>query len=173
MHLRVNARREVKAIPLARETSALGILAWLRLLDICIRQRAMTCKVFHNNIKVQGADPIQLWHADYLRVEAITTGRHVQTPLLTATSDQQCTREHREGEAFWPRPPTVRSRTEIQTLTRTTATTRTVQRSLHEAYWFAATIFIWMVVPLLIAIHEQETPYTEMQKKMSRQWRIT
>ena len=165
MHLRINARREIKAVPLARETSALGILAWLRLLELCVRQKTMTCKVFHNNFRVRGAEPIQLCHADYLRVEALTIGRHFQTPLLSMTSDHQRTREHREGEIFWPRPPTVRSRTEIQNPTRTTTATRTSTHPLHEAYWFAATIFIWMFVPLLIAIHEQEHPTSKVRRR--------
>ena len=162
MHLRVNARREIKAIPLARETSELGILAWLRMLDLCIRQRTMTCKVFHNNTRARGAEPIQLWHADYLRVEATTTGRSVQTPLLTATTEYQDSREHRDGEAFWPRPPTVRSRTEAQSL----VLGRNVQPRCHAGFWvFAAW---WANILLFIALSWLPNPPTKGRKPRRR-----
>lgn len=162
MHLRVNARREIKAVPLARETSELGILAWLRLLDLCTRQRTMTCKVFRNNIRARGSEPIQLWHADYLRVEATTTGRSVPTPVLTATSEHQDSREHRDGEAFWPRPPTVRSRTEAQSL----VLGRTVQPRCHAGFWvFAAW---WANILLFIALSWLPNPPTKGRKPRRR-----
>ena len=70
VHLRVRQHREIKAVVLARQSSAIGVLAWARLLPRCTRLRQLKCRVWLNGERVQGQEPITLAHGDYLRVEA-------------------------------------------------------------------------------------------------------
>lgn len=165
MHLRKYGQRDYQAVFLARHTSELGILSFCHLLHTCKTTENNKCVVTHNNRRVHGASPILVDHGDYIRVELMSKDNLMQTATLISTIEEDYTQNDRN--AFWPArrlsldPPQQRSISRSRSASRT----REGKQSLHEVYWFLATIFIWMFVPLLIHIHEQEHPTTKARRR--------
>ena len=83
-------------MPIAHETSELGILAWTRLLNHCARYRLLQCKVWHINDHIYGSTQVYLQHADYIRIEAVNRNADIAKPLLIEIPEPHLQNEQSE-----------------------------------------------------------------------------
>ena len=158
MHLRRYGQRDYQAVFLAHSTSELGILSYCHILHTCKATENNKCVVTHNNRRVYGAAPVLIEHGDYIRVELMRKDNLMEKATLLSTMEEDYTQNDRS--AFWPARRMTIGQTQQGTrqLTRTTPMRRMGAQSLHEAYWFAATIFIWIFVPMLILLQHEHPP---------------
>ena len=138
VHLRVHGRRDTKSAPLARQTSAFGMLAWARLLDQCHYSRNLQCWVFHNQQLVRGSETVLLNHGDYIRIEAWSSGEEESDAAFLVLNEPNGDAE--DPEAFWPPLPRPRRRGSAPS-TQVSSTTQ-----LCEGYdWMCKTACVWTV----------------------------
>ena len=169
LHLRKYGQRDYQAVFIARSTSELGILSYCHILHTCKATENNKCVVTHNNRRVHGASPVLIEHGDYIRVELMRKDNLMETAILLSTMEEDYTQSDRS--AFWPaRRMTIgQAQQGTRQMTRTTPVGRMGAQSLHEAYWFAVTIFIWIFVPMLIILHQQDHPTPKVRRRHKRE----
>ena len=170
VHIRLNEKREIKSVPLARETSELGILAWTRLLNHCARYRLLECKVWHNNDRIRGSEQVYLNHADYIRVEALNRNVDMPTPALIPIPEPHLQPDLPEGESLWPKPPRQQ-----QVATSASRSTRSQQRDqLHAAYWiFNAWWINFLLFMILYSMPNPPQPGRKRRGRHRSSWKKT
>ena len=186
VHLRKYGQRDYQAVFIAQRTSELGILSFCHLLRTCKATDNNVCVVTHNNKRVYGSSPIIIAHGDYIRVELLRKDNLMEHATLLSTMEEDYTQNDRV--AFWParrltlgqpQQGTAGSTSLGQTAKRihhwwhgivmnpsVGSCTSTTQ--LHEMYWFSLTIALWIFVPILLHIHEQEHPTPKARRSVRR-----
>ena len=167
MMLRRSTQRDFQAIAIARLTSELGILSWRHMLRQCKQNPEFRCVVQHNGLQIHGATRITVEHGDYIRVEILQTAAPNDPATLLSTEDEIEALSERNG--FWPRR-NLQFRAASASAPSDVALTRPPKRtkqSMHEAYWFMLTIFIWILTPAILYIHEREHPTQKPRRRRS------
>lgn len=101
IHLRIEKARDVKAVPLNHESSALSLLSWARLVHRCLRRRSHHCGIWRNGWEVSGQRAIYLEHGDYVRIEAFKKEEQEHNCDFIEVSDLHYAPEF-TVEGFWP-----------------------------------------------------------------------
>ena len=101
IHLRIEKARDVKAVPLNHESSALSLLSWARLVHRCLRGRSHHCGIWRNGWEVSGQRAIYLEHGDYVRIEAFKKEEQEHNCDFIEVSDLHYAPEF-TVEGFWP-----------------------------------------------------------------------
>ena len=152
VHLRKDRQRDVQTVALATATSEYGLLSWARMLIQCKRTNTHKCAVSHNGRLIQGSQRVSLQHGDYVRIETQTKDAEQETAELIPIGEGQDATPQKT--AFWPPKPNIApKRQEEKDDTKSALDTKRtrVHDGLHMNYWLTITIYIWLVVPYLIA----------------------
>ena len=167
MMLRRSTHRDFQAVALAHLTSELGILSWCNMLRPCKHSPEYRCVVQHNGIQIHGATRVTVSHGDYIRVEILQTAEPNEQATLLSTEDGfEAISERR---AFWPQW-NLQLRIKSKSAPTEGALDRPPKRprqSMHEAYWFTLTIFLWILTPAILCIYEREHPTPKPRRRRS------
>ncbi len=145
--LRIMAIRELKAVPLARTTSMMGLLHWARLLHHCSSYGTFECHVWCNGRRLSGSTQIQLHHGDYIRIEAKDRQCQQRDPVLVDIPEPHMPCAQTDQPCHWPMQPSV-----FQAVPRRNANGHNVRDHLHADYWIYMSWWVsaTMVIMLLM-----------------------
>ena len=165
VHLRVRHHRELKAVVLARRSSALGILAWTRLLPQCTRLHMLRCRVWLNGERVQGSEQINLAHGDYLRVEATDGHVEAQRATLRDIQEPHLPPQVYDSEHYWPKPPHLEGHGSTSSVAVLRGGHQAPIDRLHADYWIYMS---WWLIASMVILLLPDTPAKQKPRRRRR-----
>lgn len=173
--LRIDGVRDLRAVPLAHQTSGMGLAAWARILHRCYRARTHTCSMWRNGHQIYGAYQVLLEHADFLHIEAYPAGSNFAESHMLPVYDDQIP-ELSSGDSLWPGAPLHRSGTVVTSSHTVQVPRQSRSRSrttgLHEEFWIYNAVAAWIgAFCIMLTLPAEHRPGKRRRRRKVRKTR--